>query len=54
MLIRLLSLASRVAVVDYRGQTLYHTYVRTDPGMPVTDYRTESTGIVPVHLEPRT
>ena len=39
----------RVAVADYRGQTLLFTYVQ--PTMtPVTDYRTSTTGIQPEHL----
>ncbi|KAK7694956.1 hypothetical protein QCA50_002144 [Cerrena zonata] len=43
------SMLARVAVVDYRGQTLLSTYVR--PTMtPVTDYRTSTTGIRPEHL----
>ncbi|KAI0080320.1 hypothetical protein K474DRAFT_1637998 [Panus rudis PR-1116 ss-1] len=42
------SMLARVAVVDYRGQTLYCTYVR--PTMTVTDYRTSTTGISSSHL----
>lgn len=41
---------SRVAVVDYRGQTVLSTYVQ--PSMPVWDYRTATTGIEPEHLAP--
>lgn len=40
----------RVAIVDYRGQIVYHTYVQ--PTIPVTDYRTATTGIEPQHLHP--
>jgi len=38
----------RVAVVDYKGQILLSEYVQ--PTMPVTDYRTSTTGIVPADL----
>lgn len=42
----------RVAIVDYRGQTLLDTYVQ--PTMQVSDYRTSTTGIEAAHLEPST
>ncbi|KAJ7588625.1 ribonuclease H-like domain-containing protein [Mycena floridula] len=38
----------RVAIVDYRGQTVLDTYVV--PTVKVTDYRTATTGIQPSHL----
>lgn len=41
-------IASRVSLVDYRGNVILDTYVR--PTMPVTDYRTASTGIEAHHL----
>ncbi|THH33563.1 hypothetical protein EUX98_g672 [Antrodiella citrinella] len=41
---------ARVAVVDYRGQTLFEAYVL--PTMPVSDYRTSTTGIEAEHLAP--
>ncbi|KAJ3491027.1 hypothetical protein NLI96_g966 [Meripilus lineatus] len=44
------SMLARVAVVDYRGQTVLSTYVQ--PSMPVWDYRTATTGIEPEHLAP--
>lgn len=40
----------RIAVVDYRGQTIYSAYVQ--PTNTVTDYRTSQTGITPDHLKP--
>ena len=42
----------RVAVVDYRGQTLLCTYVQPSATMPVWDYRTSTTGIEAEHLAP--
>ncbi|KAI0788673.1 ribonuclease H-like domain-containing protein [Abortiporus biennis] len=44
------SMLARIALVDYRGQTLLCTYVQ--PTMPVSDYRTATTGIEPEHLSP--
>ncbi|KZT05850.1 ribonuclease H-like protein [Laetiporus sulphureus 93-53] len=44
------SMLARVAIVDYRGQTVYYTYVQ--PTMTVSDYRTGTTGIEPSNLEP--
>lgn len=41
---------SRVAVVDYRGQTVFCSYVL--PTNPVTDYRTNTTGIQASDLQP--
>ena len=40
---------SRVALVDYRGQIIFCTYVL--PTNPVTDYRTSSTGITAADLQ---
>ncbi|ESK98005.1 nucleotide-binding protein frt1 [Moniliophthora roreri MCA 2997] len=42
------SMLARIAIVDYRGQVILDTYVA--PTMKVTDYRTQTTGIQPVHL----
>lgn len=39
---------SRVAITDYRGKKLVDWYVA--PTMPVTDYRTGTTGITAAHL----
>ncbi|KAK7468815.1 hypothetical protein VKT23_003315 [Stygiomarasmius scandens] len=39
---------ARIAIVDFRGQTILDTYVQ--PTMKVTDYRTAQTGIEPQHL----
>ncbi|KAH8102556.1 hypothetical protein BXZ70DRAFT_999382 [Cristinia sonorae] len=44
------SMLARVAVVDYRGQTLLDSYVQ--PTMQVSDYRTSTTGIEAGHLAP--
>ena len=44
-------LFSRVAITDYRGQTLADYYVL--PTNPVSDYRTATTGIQPQHLVAR-
>ncbi|KAH9846842.1 ribonuclease H-like domain-containing protein [Lenzites betulinus] len=41
---------ARVALVDYRGQTVFSTYVL--PTNQVTDYRTHTTGIQPADLQP--
>ncbi|KAJ3552256.1 hypothetical protein NM688_g4247 [Phlebia brevispora] len=41
---------ARVAIMDYRGNTIYGTYVQ--PTIPVTDYRTTTTGITAEHLAP--
>jgi hypothetical protein len=41
---------SRVAICDFRGTSLLDCYVV--PTMPVTDYRTSTTGITPAHLGP--
>ncbi|TFK92785.1 hypothetical protein K466DRAFT_479927 [Polyporus arcularius HHB13444] len=41
---------ARVALVDYRGQTVFCTYVL--PTNPVTDYRTNTTGIQASDLTP--
>ncbi|KAI0778446.1 ribonuclease H-like domain-containing protein [Trametes elegans] len=41
---------ARVAVVDYRGQSIFCTYVL--PTNPVTDYRTSTTGIQASDLQP--
>ena len=38
----------RVAIVDYRGQCVYHTYVCSS--LHVTEYRTATTGITAAHL----
>ncbi|KAF5375292.1 hypothetical protein D9758_000359 [Tetrapyrgos nigripes] len=42
------SMLARIAIVDYRGQTVLDTYVA--PTMKVTEYRTAQTGIEPGHL----
>ena len=39
----------RVAIVDYQGGTLLDRFVK--PTLPVSDYRTSVTGILPQHLE---
>ncbi|KAI0721382.1 ribonuclease H-like domain-containing protein [Cerioporus squamosus] len=41
---------ARVALVDYRGQIVFCTYVQ--PTNPVTDYRTSTTGIQASDLQP--
>lgn len=41
---------SRLALVDYRGQIVFSTYVL--PTNPVTDYRTSQTGIQASDLQP--
>ncbi|VDB86484.1 unnamed protein product [Peniophora sp. CBMAI 1063] len=41
---------ARVAITDFRGQTLIDYYVL--PTMQVSDYRTATTGIQPQHLAP--
>ncbi|KAI0801007.1 ribonuclease H-like domain-containing protein [Fomes fomentarius] len=41
---------ARVALVDYRGQIVFSTYVL--PTNPVTDYRTSQTGIQASDLQP--
>ncbi|PCH33878.1 hypothetical protein WOLCODRAFT_63710 [Wolfiporia cocos MD-104 SS10] len=46
------SMLARVAIVDYQGQTVFHTNVQ--PTMPVSDYRTGTTGIEAAHLDPGT
>lgn len=40
---------ARVAVCDYRGQTVYDTFVQ--PTRDVTDYRTNTTGIGAANLD---
>ncbi|PFH50802.1 hypothetical protein AMATHDRAFT_75377 [Amanita thiersii Skay4041] len=42
------SMVARVAVVDYRGQLVFDKFVA--PTMPVTDYRTSTTGITEADL----
>ncbi|KAH9487015.1 RNA exonuclease 4 [Psilocybe cubensis] len=42
------SLLARLAIVDYRGATIFDTYVT--PTTTVTDYRTQQTGITHEHL----
>ncbi|TFY83998.1 hypothetical protein EWM64_g2 [Hericium alpestre] len=42
------SMLARVAITNYRGEVLLDCYVA--PTMPVTDYRTATTGIEPGHL----
>ncbi|THH09464.1 hypothetical protein EW145_g1982 [Phellinidium pouzarii] len=42
------SMVARVSLIDYRGNTILDTYVH--PTMPVTDYRTSTTGIEAKHL----
>ncbi|CAA7258661.1 unnamed protein product [Cyclocybe aegerita] len=42
------NLVARVAIVDYRGTTVFDKYVR--PTTTVTDYRTASTGLTEAHL----
>ncbi|EJD03999.1 uncharacterized protein FOMMEDRAFT_146095 [Fomitiporia mediterranea MF3/22] len=42
------SMVAKVSLVDYRGSTVLDVYVR--PTMPVTDYRTTTTGIEQKHL----
>ncbi|KJA29397.1 hypothetical protein HYPSUDRAFT_154475 [Hypholoma sublateritium FD-334 SS-4] len=42
------NLIARIAIVDYRGATLFDKYVA--PTTPVTDYRTATTGITAAHL----
>jgi len=39
---------SRISIVDYRGYTLYDTFIR--PPYDVADYRTEVTGLSAHHL----
>ncbi|KAI9060564.1 hypothetical protein FKP32DRAFT_1577974 [Trametes sanguinea] len=41
---------ARVAVVDYKGREIFCSYVL--PTNPVTDYRTNTTGIQAAHLQP--
>ncbi|KAJ3750513.1 ribonuclease H-like domain-containing protein [Lentinula detonsa] len=45
------SMLARIAIVDYRGNTIVDTYVA--PTMKVTEYRTATTGIEPAHLSSR-
>ncbi|KAF9076200.1 ribonuclease H-like domain-containing protein [Rhodocollybia butyracea] len=42
------SMLARIAIVDFRGNTVLDTYVA--PTMKITDYRTSQTGILPAHL----
>ncbi|KAF8807321.1 hypothetical protein BYT27DRAFT_6564460 [Phlegmacium glaucopus] len=42
------NLLARLAIVDYRGTTIFDKYVA--PTTTVTDYRTASTGITQAHL----
>jgi len=41
-------ICSRVSIVNYIGETILDTYVT--PTMPVTDYRSTTTGILAEHL----
>ncbi|KAK7694396.1 hypothetical protein QCA50_001582 [Cerrena zonata] len=43
-----LPMVARVLITDYRGNVVLDTFIR--PTQYVTDYRTEKTGIRPVHL----
>ena len=43
------SLVAEVAVVDWNGTPLYHTFVK--PSVPVVNYRTEITGLTPDSLK---
>ncbi|KAE9408176.1 hypothetical protein BT96DRAFT_962844 [Gymnopus androsaceus JB14] len=45
------SMLARIAIVDFRGNTVLDTYVA--PTMKVTEYRTATTGIEPAHLSGR-
>ncbi|CCM04187.1 uncharacterized protein FIBRA_06350 [Fibroporia radiculosa] len=44
------SMLARVAIVNYRGQTLCDIFVQ--PTMPVSDYRTSTTGLSATDLDP--
>ncbi|EMD41973.1 hypothetical protein CERSUDRAFT_102358 [Gelatoporia subvermispora B] len=44
------SMLARVAIVDYRGQEIFCTYVQ--PTLTVSDYRTGTTGIEAANLQP--
>ena len=41
----------RVAIVDYRGNDIYHKFVQPTIGVIVTDYRTATTGITADNLQ---
>ncbi|KAJ4484802.1 ribonuclease H-like domain-containing protein [Lentinula edodes] len=45
------SMLARIAIVDFRGNTILDTYV--SPTMKITEYRTATTGIEPAHLSSR-
>lgn len=40
---------ARVSIVDYHGKVLYNKYVK--PKVPITDYRTRWSGIMPHHMK---
>lgn len=42
------SMLARVVLVNFRGATVFDSYVA--PTMPVSDYRTGLTGLLPGHL----
>lgn len=42
------SALARCSVIDYEGEVLYDMYVK--PGKPITDYRTQWSGIRPKHM----
>ncbi|KAJ2928760.1 hypothetical protein H1R20_g8157, partial [Candolleomyces eurysporus] len=44
------TMLARVSIVDYKGTVIFDRYVL--PTMPVTDYRTVTTGIGASHLQP--
>lgn len=43
------SALARCSIVDYEGDVLYDTYVK--PDKPITDYRTQWSGIRPKHMK---
>ncbi|OBZ79783.1 RNA exonuclease 4 [Grifola frondosa] len=44
-----LPMVARVTITDYRGNVVLDSFVR--PTQPVSDYRTNETGLQPAHLE---
>ncbi|TDL28522.1 hypothetical protein BD410DRAFT_781040 [Rickenella mellea] len=44
------SMVSKITLIDFMGKVVLDAYVC--PTMPVTDYRTATTGIEPRHLDP--
>ena len=48
------SILARASLVSYTGEILYDAYVLPPPAaMPITDYRTQWSGITPWHLNPK-